>query len=200
MRRKIHRDDIIEAGLQLIHLQGYHATGIKDITDTMNIPKGSFYNHFKSKEAFGLEVLERYRKENLERLDLFLKEEGVPPVERIRRFFQSRAHDFRTTKQYRFGCLAGNFGSELGDVNDHFAAATDAALASFNARFDRCLQEAVREGDLPATVNTRELAEFITSSWQGTLIKMKISRDEYPLKIFFTYTFDVFLNQFAKSA
>lgn len=60
MKRKIFRKDILKAGRDIMFLNGYNATGIKEITDSIEIPKGSFYNHFTSKEAFGLEVLQNY--------------------------------------------------------------------------------------------------------------------------------------------
>ena len=40
------------AGHELFTRCGYHATGIQQITDQAGVPKGSFYNHFDSKEAF----------------------------------------------------------------------------------------------------------------------------------------------------
>ena len=49
--------NLVEAGLQMIHAQGYAATGIQSIVEYANVPKGSFYNHFTSKEAFGADVV-----------------------------------------------------------------------------------------------------------------------------------------------
>ena len=66
MRRKIYKEDILEAGRELIFSKGYNDTGIKDITDMVSIPKGSFYNHFSSKEDFGLAVLQAYMDNGLE--------------------------------------------------------------------------------------------------------------------------------------
>lgn len=198
MRRKIQREDIIKTGLKLIHLQGYHATGIKDITDAMGIPKGSFYNHFESKEAFGLEVLRYYETYTLERLEHLLGEEGRHPVERIRRFYEARANDFREAEDFRFGCLAGNYSSELGDVNTTFAEATFRTLERIKTRIADCLTAAVQAGQLPADVHPDELAEFITNNWQGSLVKMKASRSAYPLDMFFKYVFDGLLTPLAR--
>ncbi len=200
MRRKIQREDIIKTGLRLIHLQGYHATGIKDITDAMGIPKGSFYNHFESKEAFGLEVLRYYEDYTLERMELLLGEEARHPVERIRRFFEARANDFRKAEDFRFGCLAGNYSSELGDVSPTFAKATFRTLERIKLRIADCLAAAVRAGELPADILPEELAEFITNSWQGSLVKMKASRSAYPLDMFFKYIFDGLLHPLARTA
>jgi hypothetical protein len=54
------KEQIVTTSLQLLHGKGFNATSVQDITDAAGVPKGSFYNHFSSKEALGLEVLQRY--------------------------------------------------------------------------------------------------------------------------------------------
>ena len=66
LNRKIHKKDILNAGPQLMFTNGYYATGIKEITESIEIPKGSFYNHFSNKEEFGLEVVKMYCDNGLE--------------------------------------------------------------------------------------------------------------------------------------
>lgn len=187
MRRKINREDIIRKGLELIHLNGFNATGIKEITDAVDIPKGSFYNHFKSKEEFGLAVLKYYEQGTIRRLEAILQDTALTPLPRIRLFFEHLIERMQEKFDYRYGCLAGNFGSELGDVNPNLGKATFETLEAFKARFDACLREAVTAGELPPDTDTAELAEFITNSWQGALVKMKPSHNAYPLEVFLKY-------------
>ena len=54
------KEQIVTTSLNLLHSKGFNATSVQDITDAAGVPKGSFYNHFSSKEALGLEVLQRY--------------------------------------------------------------------------------------------------------------------------------------------
>ena len=54
------REEIVEAGLAQFHERGFNAAAVKDITDRAGVPKGSFYNHFESKEALAMVTLERY--------------------------------------------------------------------------------------------------------------------------------------------
>jgi TetR/AcrR family transcriptional repressor of nem operon len=44
----------------MIHAEGYATTGIQSIVESADVPKGSFYNHFASKEAFAAEVIDAY--------------------------------------------------------------------------------------------------------------------------------------------
>jgi len=50
------RKRIIETGAAIIHRKGFNHTGIQEILNAAKVPKGSFYNYFKSKEDFGLQI------------------------------------------------------------------------------------------------------------------------------------------------
>ena len=54
------RTRLLEVGLSLFAKRGHHGTGIKEIVDTAHVPKGSFYNYFKGKEDFGIEIVRRH--------------------------------------------------------------------------------------------------------------------------------------------
>src|SRR3984893_12806800 len=54
------RKRLLAAGLDLIHARGFAASGVKDITEAADVPKGSFYAYFPSKEAFAAAILEHY--------------------------------------------------------------------------------------------------------------------------------------------
>ena len=54
------REKIVDAALHLFHTRGYNGSGVNDIVVSAGVPKGSFYNHFASKEALGLETIARY--------------------------------------------------------------------------------------------------------------------------------------------
>ena len=55
-RRADKHEQILEAGLEVMFLNGYNGTGVKDIVEAAGIPKGSFYNYFESKEDFALQA------------------------------------------------------------------------------------------------------------------------------------------------
>ena len=60
MSRRSLREDILRAGLPVMFRSGYHAASVRDICAAAGAPQGSFTNHFRSKEAFAAEVLDRY--------------------------------------------------------------------------------------------------------------------------------------------
>ena len=54
------KEKLIEAGLKTLLAGGFNGVGVQEITDAAGVPKGSFYNHFDSKETLGAEIVERY--------------------------------------------------------------------------------------------------------------------------------------------
>lgn len=54
------REEILAAGLETLHNRGFNATSVQDITEAAGVPKGSFYNHFASKEELGSAFVAAY--------------------------------------------------------------------------------------------------------------------------------------------
>src|ERR1700685_2744513 len=80
------REQILQAGLKCLTTKGFNGVGGQDITDTAGVPKGSFYNHFESKEALGVEIVERYGADKRRRE--LLADKSIPPLERLRRHYE----------------------------------------------------------------------------------------------------------------
>ena len=80
------RQALIRSGLEVLTETGYLAAGIDAVIKNIAVPKGSFYHCFKSKEAFGLAVLAAYGDFFAHKLDKFLLDDAVPPLERMAAF------------------------------------------------------------------------------------------------------------------
>jgi TetR/AcrR family transcriptional repressor of nem operon len=74
------RDDLIDVGLGLMHQNGYNATGLTDILKAADVPKGSFYHHFGSKEDFAEAALERYGMREREHASAVLNDTTIPAL------------------------------------------------------------------------------------------------------------------------
>src|ERR1700752_4561818 len=86
MARPNVRQKIVDAGIKVLIEKGFNAVGVQDITAAAGVPKGSFYNHFESKEALGAEIVERYGANQTRRE--ILSDPTVPPLQRLRRHFE----------------------------------------------------------------------------------------------------------------
>jgi len=62
-RRARTRGALLEAGVRLFSLRPIEAVSVDEITETADIAKGSFYNHFNDKDELGREVSRHVREE-----------------------------------------------------------------------------------------------------------------------------------------
>ena len=110
------KERLLDAGLEMMHSFGYRATGIQGVLSSADVPKGSFYNYFKSKEDFGLEVLDRYIELQGPIGMKHMADLKRPPLKRLKGFFDEFIALYKINPSC--GCLLGNFAQELSD-GDH---------------------------------------------------------------------------------
>ena len=165
-------------------LNGYNATGIKDITDKVEIPKGSFYNHFTSKEDFGLEVVKTYCDGGAAMYQNRFLESNLPPLQRFESFFEELIQSYETSMNCKLGCVMSNFSAEMADVNERFRVLLDDEFNRLQLIMEHCIAEG-QEAESIGTKNTAtELAEFVLNGWHGALVRMKATGTSEPLKNF----------------
>src|SRR5215467_3955101 len=103
MARPSHRDKLLEVGLRVVHQHGFGAS-VRDIVQAASVPQGSFTNHFASKEAFGLEILERYHDMTSAAVMATLRNDALPPLRRLRAWFENQL-SYLSKDDMRRGCL-----------------------------------------------------------------------------------------------
>lgn len=183
------REKIVDAAMQLFHTRGYNGSGVNDIVVCAGVPKGSFYNHFDSKEALGLETITRYGRES----DLeALTNAAIPPLVRLRRHFELLADRFGASGFSR-GCLLGNFGAEMADANPNIREALSQTLAAWTEAIAGALREARDAGALPPDKDVEKFARFLLDAWEGCLIRGKVMKDRAAVDDFFDITFGCLL-------
>jgi len=183
------KNRILEAGAEIIHLKGFYHTGIQEILSAAEVPKGSFYNYFKSKDDFGLQLID-YFVEYYAHLSKNILEDGtIPPLERIRRLLEWFIEFFKS-KDYAYGCPIGNLAQEMGDLSPAFREKLKMALDSIVDIYSRLLAKAQREGKISQSLDVREAAYFLVSSWHGALVHMKAVKGPEPLENHIRFIFD----------
>lgn len=198
MKRGRHREDLIEKGLQLFASKGYSATGVQDITDAAQVPKGSFYNYFQSKEDFALAVLEQYRSQANEHMAELLGGNDSP-LRRLRSFFEE-GRQKTCAEGFSGGCLAGRLAQELAGEQPAFRPVLDRVFGCMQGRVAGLLQEAGERGEIRPDENPAELASFLLSSWQGAVTRAKAAGHDEALRIFETMVFDRLLPSLAPAS
>jgi TetR/AcrR family transcriptional regulator, transcriptional repressor for nem operon len=192
MKRAHNKDDIVRAGLEIIFSRGFNGTGIDAILKQANVPKGSFYNFFSSKEEFGLAVIDLFLAEMAALLRPVREDVSLAPLERIRKSFElliARFEDNNCSK----GCLVANLGLEMSDQCEPFRQRLEDGLQRWIDSIAVTLKDAWDEGAVPVEVEPLVLAESIVASFEGALLRAKVKKSVEPLKNFIHLYFDVFL-------
>src|SRR5882757_1791645 len=186
------RDHLLRVGLQRIRSTGYAATGVTEILDEAGVPKGSFYHHFASKEAFAKEVLELYVRGENERAKKIFGDGKTAPLKRLRRYFEEMISVYGPTAKIS-GCLVGNLSLEIADHSDSIQSVLHQSFSNWQTGIAGILQEAIERGDLAKTNKPQELASFLLNSYEGALLRSKADRSGKPLENFLHFTFNVLL-------
>lgn len=172
---------ILQKGARIIHLKGYNNTGIQEILDAARVPKGSFYNYFKSKEDFGLQVIDFFVDHFDEVSKGILEDASIPPLKRIEKTLDQYMGLFKSM-DYSCGCPIGNLSQEMGDLSPIFRERLRRALDLIAEKYAMVLREAQGAGEIPGNLDVMEAAYFIVSSWHGALVHMKVVKGPGPLE------------------
>jgi TetR/AcrR family transcriptional repressor of nem operon len=177
------RERLLDAGLETLHRCGFNGCGVQEITEAAGVPKGSFYNHFESKEALGAAVVDRYWQQRADTSLPILDDAKVRPCERLRSYFAAMAAKM-AKRGYTGGCLIGNLGAELSDqsklVSDHLAA----VFAGWTKAVETCIRDGQRDGEIGTDCDAAILASFLINAWEGAVLRAKVEKNGTPFEAF----------------
>lgn len=111
MKDQTTRDLIVNAANELFYSQGYGHTSFSDIAEEVQISRGNFYHHFKSKDEILGAVIDVRLASTRAMLDEW-KTDGEEPAERIRRFIHHMLL-VNHVKIMKSGCPIGTLCAEL---------------------------------------------------------------------------------------
>ena len=194
MKRIHSKDDVIQTGIDLVLSRGFTATGVEAILKQANIPKGSFYNFFSSKEEFGIAIIKRYAEHIGEVLQPIMRDESLPPLDRIRKCFEGLIAVFENNDCYK-GCLIGNMSLEMSDQFEMIRQCLEQVMQGWIKGCSDLIIEAQKRKEIPSDLDPEMLGESLISSFQGALLRAKVKKSSAPLKNFIFLYFDRFLTQ-----
>jgi len=181
MARQSNRERILSEGLKVVHQRGFAGASVRDIVQAAGVPQGSFTNHFASKEAFGLEIIDRYFEASRDILAATLGDRELAPLRRLEAYVDAttcRGGD----SGVRHGCLLGNFTAEASEHSEAMRGRLVEIFAEVRTQIAGCLAEAVKAGDLPQGFDAEGVAGFILASLQGAILLAKAERSPEPVE------------------
>lgn len=188
------KDRIIETGAEIIHRKGFNHTGIQEILNAAGVPKGSFYNYFKSKNDFGLQVIDYFSAHFKQIAKETLADSSISPLNRIYGFLTAFMNYFES-QDYAGGCPIGNLAQEMGDLSPEFRTKLRKSISMMIDVYSRLLAAAQQDGKIPKSLDIKDTAGFIVAGWHGAIIQMKLTKDLTPLKNHRNFIFDHILKK-----
>ena len=186
------RERLLKEGMKVVHERGYMGASVRDIVQAAGVPQGSFTNHFASKEAFVLEVIDLYYAESVEIVGRSLKNPKLAPLDRIRAYVEENRKRIQRDG-VRNGCLYGNLSAEAVDHSEPIRKRLEQIFGEAQEAVSQCLLEAVADGVARDDLDASLTAQFFVSSLQGAILLAKAQRSLTPIDQFETVLFSSIL-------
>jgi len=194
MLKPSHREAILEGGMKVMFRLGYQGASVRDICAAAGVPQGSFTNHFRSKEAFAEEVLNRYFARTQAVVQEALDDKSLTPRQRLKRYLDLISDILEDAKWHR-GCLIGDFSLETTSQSKLLRERLEAIFQEWHAPFSSCIAEAQTVGEIDSTFDPTDLAEFLLASWEGAILRMKVERGPAAIDRFKKIVFQTILKE-----
>jgi len=180
------REQIVEAGLKCLLDRGFNGVGVKEITAAAGVPKGSFYNHFESKEALGAELVQHYGA--LSKRREILADKSVPPLERLRLHYEALNRRL-IASNFEQGCLLGNFSAEMAGQSRLIRESLARLFSRWTEDLEVAIADAQADGSISSNHSAADLAAFLLDAYEGTLLRARVERDRRPFDRFMQLAF-----------
>ncbi|GLR09431.1 TetR family transcriptional regulator [Mixta theicola] len=169
------REQLLAIGEQLCLQRGFTGMGLSELLSQAGVPKGSFYHYFRSKEAFGVAMLERYFSAVRHSMLIWF-DAPLPPRQRLLDYYRQAEQRFRETGHIE-NCLAVKISAEVCDLSEEMRLALEQGTAAQMAILTTTLRVAVTQDELRLSCSPDVMAQTLYSLWLGASLQSKIWRD-----------------------
>ncbi len=189
MSDKPTKERILNAAENLMLENSYHSVGLNQILKAVNVPKGSFYHHFGSKEEFGVELLKYFHQRAHTKQSTFLRDqtEEANPLTRLHKYCQNQLGVFEANDK-KCPCLIVKLVSEVVNSSDMMREVTAQCFEKSCSIFEEVFQEAIQKNLLPKETNIQLKAQCLHDLWFGALQRAMAQQSSAPLHSALTYT------------
>jgi TetR/AcrR family transcriptional repressor of nem operon len=173
------RQAILDTAQVIVGRKGFSAVGLNEILQAAEVPKGSFYHYFNSKDAFGVVLLDSYFDHYVKGMQQLFDQPELSGFAKLMRYWHSWV-DNQTGCTDTGKCLAVKLGAEVSDLSEPMRLALQCGTARTIALLAEALQHGVEDGSLQAQLHPESLARRLYALWLGTSVMSKITRTSAP--------------------
>jgi TetR/AcrR family transcriptional regulator, transcriptional repressor for nem operon len=170
------RTRLISEGMRQLLAHGYEGVGIGPILKEVDVPKGSFYYFFASKDDFVVAVIEAYEQKYTHIRERLFSDTSLRALQRLSVYFETLELELKQDGPYA-GCLYG----VIAQTSAGRSALVRDALAISFGRWETSIRElltqAQYEDDLAGDEDVSDLCACIIEAYEGALIRVKATGD-----------------------
>ncbi|QHD07582.1 TetR/AcrR family transcriptional regulator [Pseudomonas sp. R76] len=173
------RQTILDTAQLIVSRKGFSAVGLNEILQAADVPKGSFYHYFSSKDAFGVVLLDTYFDHYVQGVEQLFQQSELSGAAKLMRYWHTWV-DNQTGCTDAGKCLAVKLGAEVSDLSEPMRLALQRGTARTIALLVEALQHGVADGSLAVQQTPESLAQRLYALWLGTSVMSKITRTSAP--------------------
>ncbi|WP_445946593.1 TetR/AcrR family transcriptional regulator [Shewanella sp.] len=174
------RQHILDTGYQLIASRGFASVGLSELLKHAQVPKGSFYHYFKSKEQFGEALIKHYFDDYQLRLNSQFGDKTLPAYTRLIEYWQcwmaSQADSCSSQK-----CLVVKLSAEVADLSEPMRLALLKGTQIVQGAISDCIQAGIDDGSVKET-SPNDTAKLLYHLWIGASLMAKLSKTDSGLQ------------------
>ncbi|WP_312947371.1 TetR/AcrR family transcriptional regulator [Superficieibacter sp.] len=180
------REHILAIGEQLCMHRGFTGMGLSELLKTAEVPKGSFYHYFRSKEAFGVAMLHRHYENYQQALTVHFSAGQRDARTRLLDWYQQNIDQFCQNGTIS-GCLTVKLSAEVCDLSEDMRAEMNQGVSMIISRLALALEKGREEKSLAFSGEALTHAQVLYSLWLGANLQAKMSRSALPLESAFAH-------------
>lgn len=170
------REKLIAAARDLVLERGFTGAGVDQICDRAGVTKGAFFHHFRSKDEIGKATLGDWAAMGM---GIYATAKARPaeyPLDHLHRFFAIMI-EMITHAESPVTCVVGIMSQELANANPALREVCSEYLGDWTEFARQLLEEAKAAQPPLVDFDAEEVAWFLNSLWQGSMLVSKTRRN-----------------------
>jgi TetR/AcrR family transcriptional repressor of nem operon len=182
------RERILEAGAKVVGAKSFNGCGLNEILQAAEVPKGSFYHYFASKEDFGVALIERARDEHLDRLMPIVTDLSKSPMQRLIALYEDGRRYCLEHGSSR-ECLIAKLALEHSQLSPKVREAVKSAYDQWRNILATLLKQAQDAKQVSSEQDANRLASMLVMLWEGATLQMQIDGSITPVEDMIAFLF-----------
>ena len=176
------RQHILNTSYKLVLHKGFVGVGLQEILKTCDVPKGSFYHYFSSKEAFGCELLQHYLADYKVKIDELMQVEQGSAYARLVALWQAWIDDpSHHDGGWAENCLIVKLAAEVSDLSEDMRQILNFGVTKLTARISSLLSEGQQDGSIPSHIEPEKMAQTMYQLWLGAALLARLAQNKQSL-------------------